>query len=206
MATAEGHAVRRNVAQRFAALARGDWRLGDDLWARIFELADATAREEDKSDLVPYWVAPGAFKVECVSPTLPYTREVEALRRLRRQRATYRVVFGQPRQEELQEMLERAGVSQDVLSQWMISLAPWRGRVGNGRPTRLSEDRRQRPRGSPGAHRTYREVPPRQPHRRLAVRAYTHASDVNFMGNTSPDAPFSTHLAKNPSSSSRMGV
>lgn len=120
----KGHAVRRNVAQRFAALARRDWCLGDDLWARMFELADATARKEDKSDLVPYWVAPGAFKVECVSPTLPYTREVEALNRLRRQRATYRVVFGQPRQEELLEMLDRAGVSQDVLSKWMISLAP----------------------------------------------------------------------------------
>ncbi|WP_440998072.1 helicase-related protein [Arhodomonas sp. SL1] len=120
----KGHAVRRNIAQRFAGMARQEWTPGDDLWARMFRLADEAARAEGRSDLVPFWVAPGPFKVECCSPTLPYTREVALLRQLRRQRATYRIVFGQPRQEELLEMLDRAGLSEEVLSRWMIRLTP----------------------------------------------------------------------------------
>ena len=43
-------------------------------------------------------------------PRLPYTKEVEAFDRLKRQPAAYRVVFGQPRQEELVTLLDRAGV------------------------------------------------------------------------------------------------
>ena len=48
----------------------------------------------------------GAFRFT----TLSYTAEVKMFDRLKRQLAAYRVVFGQPRQEELVTLLDRAGV------------------------------------------------------------------------------------------------
>jgi hypothetical protein len=39
---------------------------------------------------------------------LLYTSEVEGFKRLKRQLAAYRVVFGQPRQEELMSLLDQS--------------------------------------------------------------------------------------------------
>ena len=49
-------------------------------------------------------------RVERHVPQRPYTSEVEVFDRLKRQLAAYRVVFGQPRQEELLTLPDRAGV------------------------------------------------------------------------------------------------
>ena len=84
------------------------WRPGDDIWRLIFELAEKAARAADASDLVPHWIAPGEHKVQRHVPQLPYTTEVEAFNRLKRQLAAYRVVFGQPRQEELLTLLDQS--------------------------------------------------------------------------------------------------
>ena len=94
----KGHAVRRNVAASHAPDAFVSWSAGDDLWALMSDLADKAARVADASDLVPHWIAPGEHRVERHVPQLPYTVEVEAFDRLKRQLAAYRVVFGQPRQ------------------------------------------------------------------------------------------------------------
>ncbi len=69
----KGHAVRRNVAASHADGAFASWRAGDDIWALMFELADAAAREARASDLVPHWIAPGEHRVERHVPQLPYT-------------------------------------------------------------------------------------------------------------------------------------
>ncbi|WP_435106350.1 helicase-related protein [Arhodomonas sp. AD133] len=120
----KGHAVRRNVAHQFGTAAKACWTPGDDIWELLFSIADRRARDEGADDLIPFWVARGPFKVQRHVPALPYTREVEAFRRLKHQLATYRVVFGQPRQEELLVMLEKAQVSTEVLSEWTIGLSP----------------------------------------------------------------------------------
>ena len=57
-------------------------------------------------------------------PLLPYAKEVEAFGRLKRQLAAYRVVFGQPRQQELIALLERADFSIDQLRELIIDLSP----------------------------------------------------------------------------------
>jgi hypothetical protein len=62
--------------------------------------------------------------VERRVPLLPYTREVEAFKRLKRQLAAYRVVFGQPRQEELLRLLDRADIDSSELNAWSIDLSP----------------------------------------------------------------------------------
>lgn len=116
------HAVRANVAARWADLALERWRLGDDLWQLAFELANEAAREAGEHDLVPFWLAPGKHYVERHVPLLSYSREVEAFQRLKRQLAAYRVVFGQPRQEELITLL--ADVDLARLRDWAIDLSP----------------------------------------------------------------------------------
>ena len=122
----KGHAVRRNVAASHAEDAFASWRAGKgkDIWELMFELADKAARAGEESDLVPHWIAPGEHRVERHVPQLPYTAEVEAFYRLKRQLAAYRVVFGQPRQEELVTLLDRAGVDVARLRGWAVDLSP----------------------------------------------------------------------------------
>ncbi len=120
----KGHAVRRNVAAMYGEKALEAWRPGVDLWDLIFQLADQQAREARESDLVPHWIASGDCRVERHVPLLPYAQEVEAFRRLKRQLAAYRVVFGQPRQEELIALLDRAELSTRQIQGLTIDLSP----------------------------------------------------------------------------------
>jgi hypothetical protein len=120
----KGHAVRRNVAHQNGNDALAGWQAGDDPWRLLFEMANCSARLEGADDLIPFWIAPGPYKVERHVPALPYTREVAAFQRLKHQLATYRVVFGQSRQEELLTMLEWAEVPEDQLKDWTIRLKP----------------------------------------------------------------------------------
>ncbi|MDE2890707.1 MAG: helicase-related protein [Gemmatimonadota bacterium] len=120
----KGHAIRRNVAARHAHDALTSWKFGDDIWRRMFELADQAARASGESDLVPFWIAPGEYRVQRHVPQLPYTTEIEAFNRLKRQLAAYRVVFGQPRQEELVTLLDRSDVDVAKFKEWAIDLSP----------------------------------------------------------------------------------
>ena len=120
----KGQAVRRNVAAAHAVEALLKWRHGRDLWEEIFALACTEARARCDSDLVPHWIASGACRVQRHVPMLPYTREVDAFRRLKRQLAAYRVVFGQPRQEELVTLLDQAALELEQLRRWAVDLSP----------------------------------------------------------------------------------
>ena len=73
---------------------------------------------------MPYWMTSGTHRVQRHVPLLPYSKEVEAFRRLKKQLAAYRVVFGQPRQEELLGLLEQADIDAQELQRWAIDLAP----------------------------------------------------------------------------------
>lgn len=120
----KGHAVRRNVAADFGEAALAAWHQDADLWLLVFQLANDAARAEGASDLIPHWIAPGNFRVERHVPLLPYSREVEAFKRLKRQLAAYRVVFGQPRQEELMTLLDDSDIDTRQLGAWAIDLKP----------------------------------------------------------------------------------
>ena len=120
----KGHAVRRNVAASHGLDAFASWSAGDDIWRLMFELADRAARAAGASDLVPHWIAPGEHRVQRHVPQLPYTTEIEAFERLKRQLAAYRVVFGQPRQEELVTLLDQSGLDVTRLRDWAVDLSP----------------------------------------------------------------------------------
>jgi len=118
----KGHAVRRNVAAAHDEEALATWEPKKDLWQILFDLADRAARGANESDLIPFWIAPGQHLVQRRVPLLPYTREVEVFERLKRQLAAYRVVFGQPRQEELLTLLGNTDVNK--LGSWAIDMSP----------------------------------------------------------------------------------
>ena len=120
----KGHAVRHNVAAAHSEAAFASWQLGQDLWTLIFQRAEQATCNAGAPDLVPYWIAPGACRVQRHVPLLPYTKEVEAFRRLKRQLAIYRMVFGQPRQEELIALLDQGGMSVNQLQDLTIDLSP----------------------------------------------------------------------------------
>ncbi|MXZ48176.1 MAG: helicase [Candidatus Dadabacteria bacterium] len=125
----KGHAVRKNIAKEYGLEAlRNGWKQCGDPWGFMFELARSD-RQPGASDLVPYWIyeLEGGASVERHVPILPYSKEEFHFRQLKRMLAVYRLVFGQPRQEDLLEYLtDRAGGSNKhrKLNTWRISLEP----------------------------------------------------------------------------------
>lgn len=121
----KGHAVRKNVAK--ASRQHGLQGSGD-LWERLFALAKKD-RPSDVSDLVPYWIyeIPGGAKVERRVFNLPMSKDESRLRSLKSSLALYRMVFGQPRQDDLLEHLLRRFDEQRALQlvkRWRIDLTP----------------------------------------------------------------------------------
>jgi len=122
----KGHAVRKNVAMTHG----GAWHDSEcaDPWHATFERARAL-RSSDENDLVPYWVYPveGGAAIERHVPVYPLSRDVGRLSSLRDSLALYRMVFGQPRQDELLAYLTKSVAPADLdalSSRLKISLAP----------------------------------------------------------------------------------
>ena len=90
----------------------------------LLKVADRAAREANAPDLMPCWLADGEYRVERCVPLPPYTREEAAFERLKRQLAAWRVVFGQPRQEELLSLLDQGKWTERQLREWAIALSP----------------------------------------------------------------------------------
>ena len=110
----KGHAVRRNIATTLGPELLAEARASSaDPWDDLFAMA-AERRQRD-SEMVPYWVfSEGQAKIERHVPVMPFSQEEAALPQLRKALAAYRLAFGQPRQEELVELLG-AGRSDEEL-------------------------------------------------------------------------------------------
>jgi hypothetical protein len=93
----KGHAVRKNVAAAFSNLELHE---RDDLWRKLFQEACAR-RSAGMSDIEPYWVFPGEAKIERHLPHVAFSRERQRAPELMRALSAYRMVFGQPRQEDM---------------------------------------------------------------------------------------------------------
>ncbi len=120
----KGHAVRKNVAAAHGPEALADAR--GDVWERLFALA-VEHDGQDSHGLVPYWLYPGNAAIERHVPALPLSREVIQLDALKRSLAVYRMVFGQPRQDDLMAyLLDRLGEESlaDLASLLHIDLSP----------------------------------------------------------------------------------
>jgi len=125
----KGYAVRKNIARRFGGhLASLPPLATEDPWERLFAAARASRRESD-SDLVPYWIfeTPGGDGIERRVFDTPFSRDEARYKRLRKSLSLYRLVFAQPRQEDLLAYLtEQLGqeLGTEVAVRWKISLEP----------------------------------------------------------------------------------
>jgi len=119
----KGHAIRKNVAaaHRVEALASEE----TDPWVAAFAVAEAL-REDGMNDLWPWWTYPGEAKIERWIPAFPLSKDQGREEKLQKQRALYRLAFGQPRQEDLITILEQQGYANDPerLDQLRIDLRP----------------------------------------------------------------------------------
>jgi hypothetical protein len=132
----KGHAIRKNVADANGQAAFK--RPGRDPWETLFDAAQQ-GRDRRTGDLVPFWVyeTAGGARIERYVPSLPLSREIEKLERLKRSLAVYRLALGQPRQDDLAAYLadlpeiKRRAIAEEL----RIDLTPrWTG----GRASRSS--------------------------------------------------------------------
>ena len=113
----KGHAVRKNVADVYSWMALDPEH--DDPWEAVFSAAHGDSKA-NHSDIEPFWVftRDGGAVIERYVPALHFSREAQQYRRLLRTLVAYRLVLGQPRQDDLTRYL-----GEDVA--WLrIDLAP----------------------------------------------------------------------------------
>ena len=121
----KGHAIRKNLATRHRSAAFG--RRVSDPWAAMFDEASRSITRRELKDIEPFWVYEGPARIERHVPLMALSREVEQLERLKRSLAAYRMVFGQPRQEDMVAFLGNRTEPDalDQMSQGLrIDLAP----------------------------------------------------------------------------------
>ncbi|MBO4140359.1 hypothetical protein J5U46_09415 [Micromonospora tulbaghiae] len=98
-----GHAVRRNIAAAHRAQALRSPE--PDVWKALYDAARAESGE--LGDFAPYWVFTGPAKIERHVLPYPLSRDQAKLDRLKSDLVMYRLAFGQPRQEDLLNLLRR---------------------------------------------------------------------------------------------------
>jgi len=121
----KGHAIRKNIAERYGLISLSGTHEVGDPWETLFQIA-ARGKSNGHSDLIPYWIfEDGSARVERRIPLLPYSKEIGKLKRLKQGLALYRMVFGQPRQEDLLFSLNQNSNHEPAdLTEWLISLQP----------------------------------------------------------------------------------
>ena len=95
----KGHAVRKNVAAKHGSEVLSG--VPKDVWSELFEAA--LQQSSNGRGLVPYWLfpIPDGAHIERHVPALPLSQDASQLQALKRSLAVYRMVFGQPRQDDL---------------------------------------------------------------------------------------------------------
>ena len=120
-------AIRRNIASLFASSVYQSWET-------LFDMARSTLKG-DNSDMVPYWCLPVNQLSEKHRHHLQYIGRIVPLYPLSRDRyryenlikvlSLYRMTLGQPRQEELLQLLKDMPLSYDQLHELTIDLCPF---------------------------------------------------------------------------------
>lgn len=118
-----GHAVRKNVASAHGRAALAAVQAGEHPWQNAF---DAAVDHPELGEFSPWWIYPGAARVERMIVHFPLSREDAQYERLRDSLTLYRMMLGQPRQEDMMELLKQRGVTESQVAQ--LDLRPPRRR------------------------------------------------------------------------------
>ena len=118
-------AVRRNVAKLYGNVFS---------WDEMFAKAKAELKGAD-SEMVPYWCLPvdklsdeqkqKLEYIERIVPLYPLSRDCYRYERLVKVLSLYRMTLGQPRQEELLELLKDMKLCEEQLESLTIDLCPF---------------------------------------------------------------------------------
>jgi hypothetical protein len=125
----KGHVIRRNLAKAFPLSTLKSHDIGmKDPWQIWFKMA-CQGREPNQNDLVPFWIfeLENGYKIWRFIPSLPLSRELEQLESLKNSLVAYRMVLGQPRQEDLVGFLQQRfeeGMDPNEFSKYRIDLSP----------------------------------------------------------------------------------
>lgn len=120
-------AIRRNVVKLYGSETYHTW---DELFSLAYSNLKGT-----HSDIVPYWCLPVADLteeqrakleyIERIVPLYPLSRDRYKYERLIQVLALYRMTLGQPRQEELLNLLKNMHLSDEQLKELTIDLCPY---------------------------------------------------------------------------------
>ena len=123
-------AIRRNVVKLYGNETYHTW---DELFSLAYSNLKGT-----HSDIVPYWCLPVAELteeqqakleyIERIVPLYPLSRDRYKYERLIKVLALYRMTLGQPRQEELLNLLKNMHLSDEQLKELTIDLCPYNKR------------------------------------------------------------------------------
>lgn len=115
--------VRRNIAKLYTDIFK---------WNDMFDKA-STELKGDNPEMVPFWYLPlndeyfkgiETEKIERIVPMYPMSEDESRYSRLIKVLSLYRLTMGQPRQEELLQMLE-GKISQNQIKQLLFDLSPF---------------------------------------------------------------------------------
>ncbi|MFT4125192.1 MAG: DEAD/DEAH box helicase [Gordonia sp. (in: high G+C Gram-positive bacteria)] len=117
-----GHAIRLNVVDRHGT----EMLRSETPWACGFDAAAAQPTEDDCDvpGLAPDWALPGPYKVRREVYPYDVSSDADRLTRTRRRVGRYRLAFGQPRQEDLIEVLESLDLSEEEAAKYRVDLRP----------------------------------------------------------------------------------
>lgn len=108
-----GHAVRKNVASAHGTGALIAARSGGHPWQHAF---DSAVDHDELGEFSPWWIYPGSARVERLLVNFPLSREDAQYSRLRDSLTLYRLMLGQPRQEDMLELLQQRGVADGAVA------------------------------------------------------------------------------------------
>lgn len=127
-----GHAVRKNVAAAHRSVALASAKSGRNPWEAAF---GAACDHPELGEFSPWWIYPGDARVERLVVNFPLSRDESQYERLRDSLTLYRLMLGQPRQEDMMELLQQRGVEASEVVQ--LDLRPPRRSRPNSDPNEL---------------------------------------------------------------------
>lgn len=107
-----GHAVRKNIAEAHWAdvVSCGE----PQAWRAAMRVAEST--ENRLGEFSPWWMYPGDARIERVLAQYPLSHDIARYERLRTALTRYRLTLGQPRQEDLIQLLAQREKDQEDIA------------------------------------------------------------------------------------------
>lgn len=118
-----GHVIRKNIVERHGGQVLRNLDQTEHVWAQLY--AAATDLRDEYGDFTPGWVYPGSAKIERHLAPYAFSKDTPRYNKMKADVDTYRLTFGQPRQESLLEEIQRKRAGERAALEGMrIDLMP----------------------------------------------------------------------------------